>query len=74
MTVIGQDGALCDGLSTALFVMGADKAGDYWREWGGFEAVMITDSGGVIITEGLEERFTLSGAYAEAPLTVVRAA
>ena len=72
VTVIGEDGAVCDGLSTALFVMGADKASDYWRSWGGFEAVFITDSGEIMITEGLENRFTRSEKYADAPLAVVR--
>lgn len=43
VTIIGQTGRLCDALSTALFVMGQDKAEAYWRKFGGFEMILITD-------------------------------
>ena len=72
VTIIGSDGGLCDGLSTALFVLGLEGAADYWRQWGGFEAVLITDEGQVWITEGLEDRFTLTGTYAEGTVEVLR--
>ena len=32
VTVVSSDGTLADALSTALFVMGRDKAQDYWRQ------------------------------------------
>ena len=72
VTIIGSDGGLCDGLSTALFVLGLEGAADYWRQWGGFEAVLITDEGQVWITEGLEDRFALTGTYAEGTVEVLR--
>ncbi len=59
VTVTGPDGTLCDGLSTALFVMGLERAAQLWRDSGGFEAVFVTESGEVYITSGLEDAFTL---------------
>ena len=60
VTVIGADGAQCDGLSTAFFVMGKEAALEYWRTWGGFELVLVEESGTVTVTEGLSSSFTLS--------------
>lgn len=61
VTVVGDDGALCDGLSTALFVLGREAALDYWRTWGGFEAVLVEEDGTVTVTAGLADAFTLTG-------------
>lgn len=60
VTVVGPAGWRADGLSTALFVMGADKALTHWRETGGYELVLVTEDHEVIVTEGLADRFTLS--------------
>lgn len=61
-TIIGKTGLECDALSTAVFVMGAEKAEKLWREKGGFEMLLVTDDKRIIITEGLSEVFTnLSG-------------
>lgn len=59
-TIVGDSGRQCDGLSTALFVMGLDRAAEFWREDGAFEAILIDDQGGIHITEGLEDCFTLA--------------
>ena len=62
VTVVGDAGAVCDALSTALFVMGKEGALDFWRqhrdEWG-FELVLVDDSGAVTVTAGLESTFML---------------
>lgn len=52
-TVIADDGALCDALSTALFVMGAEKAERFWRNHPDFDMVLITDDGEILVTPGL---------------------
>lgn len=72
VTVIGKEGKLCDALSTALFVMGADKATAFWRENRGFEMILLTDANEILLTEGLENSFTLQKPYTSYPVTVIR--
>lgn len=60
VTVVGKSGALCDGLSTSLFILGTEAALEYWREWGGFEAILVEEDGTVTVTAGLANRFELS--------------
>lgn len=60
VSVIGDSGLLCDGLSTALFVMGPDRAADYWRQrHDDFDFVYYTQEGELLYTAGLEGRLTL---------------
>jgi len=52
--VWSRDGAAADALSTALFVMGAQKAMEYYNGHPGeFEAVLITKENKIILTPGL---------------------
>lgn len=60
VTIIAKDGKLCDALSTALFVMGAEQAADYWRANGGFEMLLVTNHNEILLTEGIAERFCLN--------------
>lgn len=60
VTIICPQGRLGDALSTALFVMGPQKAEEYWRENGDFEMILVTEEGEILITEGVADRFTLS--------------
>ncbi len=57
VTVIGKDGMRCDGLSTALFVMGPERAKEYWREKRDFEMILVTDGGKLIITPEVASEF-----------------
>ncbi len=59
VTIVCPDGALADALSTALFVLGKDRAAEYWRTYGGFEAIFITDDGNAYATEGIKGAFSL---------------
>lgn len=72
VTVVGREGKLCDALSTALFVMGAEDAIAYWRQYSNFEMILLAEKDGLYITEGLETSFTLQEEYDSYPVTVVR--
>lgn len=58
VTIVGDSGLFCDGLSTALFIMGYEDAVAFWRETGGFEMVLILEDGQIALTEGLEAQFS----------------
>lgn len=59
VTVIAQEGKLCDALSTALFVIGPDKAAAYWRQNQDFDMILITEDGELYLTPGIAEHFVL---------------
>lgn len=58
VTIVGEEGLYCDALSTALFIMGPDKAVAFWRAHRDFEAVLVTGDGQMLITPGLAGGFT----------------
>lgn len=59
VTIVSSDGTLADGLSTACFVMGKDRAVRLWRENPElFDMILITDSGEIYITSGISDSFT----------------
>lgn len=57
VTVIGDNSAVCDALSTAFFVMGIDRAAEYLREHTEINAIFIDKNGNITITAGLEDIF-----------------
>ncbi len=58
VTVVSADGTLADGLSTSLFIMGAEKAEEYWRDHADeFDMILLTEEGNLLVTEGLEDSF-----------------
>lgn len=63
VTVISANAFTGDCLSTALFVMGPDRALEYWRAHGGFEFIAVTEEGELLVTPGAAEIFTPLGAY-----------
>lgn len=72
VTIFTDEGVVADALSTALFVMGADRAAQYYREHGGFEYVILTQNGALYLTEGLADRFTLCEGYGYEPTIIGR--
>lgn len=59
VTIVSEDGTLADGLSTSLFIMGEEKAADFWREHKDeFDAILMSNNGTLYVTEGIENDFT----------------
>lgn len=71
VTIIAGEGRLCDALSTALFVMGEERALEYWRENKSFDVILIKDNAEVLITEGIADRFRLDGAHGDLAVRTV---
>lgn len=63
VTVIGENGALCDAYSTGLYVMGAEKASSLYSLLEGFEYIIVTKDEGILITEGIAPFFTNQSKY-----------
>ena len=54
-------GPMCDALSTALFIMGKDKAIEFWQNHSElFQMILVSDNNEVFISKGLQNRFTPS--------------
>lgn len=58
VTVVCDDGLDADGLSTACFVLGKDKAEKLLKKYNA-DGLFVDDSGHVWLTEGMKERFQL---------------
>ncbi|MBO4678238.1 MAG: FAD:protein FMN transferase [Lachnospiraceae bacterium] len=59
VTIVSEDPTLADALSTAIFVMGLDKATDLWRENAKvFDFIFYDDNGNLYITEGVKDVFS----------------
>ena len=72
VTVVGESGRYCDALSTSLFVMGAEKAEEFWRnENKGFDYIIITEDAGLLITKGISDDFIASSGRGDLKVTVV---
>ncbi|MBQ3427003.1 MAG: FAD:protein FMN transferase [Clostridia bacterium] len=63
VSIISEDGATADGLSTALFVMGLDKGSDFWRAHNGFDVIFVTGDGEIYVTDGLSGVFESERKY-----------
>ena len=58
VSIVCDDGALADGLSTALYVLGTERAIECWKEHADlFDAVLLTEDGKMYVTEGIEDAF-----------------
>jgi len=54
VTVVGKNAALCDAYSTAIFVMGREKAEKLYKESGEFEYIIVEDDN-IFVSENLKE-------------------
>ena len=58
VTIVSADGTLADGLSTSLFIMGKDKAAEYWRAHSDeFDTILEDEDGVLYVTEGIADDF-----------------
>ena len=59
VTIVSADGTLADALATSLYIMGKDKALDYWRDHSDeFGCILMDDDGELFVTKDLENDFT----------------
>lgn len=59
VTIVSADGTLADGLSTSLFIMGKDKAAEYWHAHSDeFDTILEDEDGILYVTEGIADDFT----------------
>ena len=73
VTVVSPSGLACDGLSTALFVMGLERGTQFWRDHPEleFEALFILEDGSLALTSGLKDSFTLAQGYEDREVEVL---
>ena len=59
VTIVSGNGTFADALSTTLFVLGKDKAKEYWKNHSDeFDYVMVMEDKTIIVSEGLKDDFT----------------
>lgn len=57
VTIAGRNEAMTDALSTALFVLGAEKGAELMKKIGA-EWIMVTEDGKITVSEGFKEGFS----------------
>lgn len=64
VTIVSEDGTLADGLSTSLFIMGKDKAIEFWKKHSDeFDTILMTDDDKLYVTAGISDAFTAEDDY-----------
>ena len=59
VSIVSEDGTLADGLSTSLFIMGKEKAAEYWRaHQKDFDFVLCEKDGTLVVSNGLRDKFS----------------
>ncbi len=65
VSVVSESGAYADSLSTALFVMGTEKAIDFWKANRDFDMILITKDKRIFYTKPLDEKISVLYDFAE---------
>lgn len=65
VTVVSESGVYADALSTALFVMGTEKAADYWRSHQDFDMILISKDRKIFYTDSLAGKISVIYSFAE---------
>ncbi len=63
VTIVAESGLYADGLSTGMFVMGLEKASDFWKQHKDFEMIIFTEEHNLYYTEGLVKTITVLGDF-----------
>lgn len=64
VTVVCGDGTLADGLSTALYVLGMEKAVDLWRSHSNeFDMILVDGSKKQYVTDGISDLYDSEADY-----------
>lgn len=71
VTIIADSGALADALSTSIFIMGLDEGSEYWRTYGGFDMLLMTESGEIYLTKNIKDYFTLEEEFSDREIHVI---
>ena len=70
-TVIADEGRLCDALSTSLYVMGTERAIEYWQQHHDFEMILVTDNGEIYLTDDIADHFNLDSYHSNMTIHVI---
>lgn len=72
VTVVGKESKVCDALATAFFVMGLEKTQNYLEKHKEIDVLILTEQGELYLTQGLQDKFTLSEPYKDIPVNVIK--
>lgn len=70
-TVICDDPVLADGMSTALFVMGKEKAIEYYNKYKNIDFILIDKNGEFLVTDGIADSFEPDGKFKDKKVTYI---
>ena len=64
VTIVSDDGTLADGYSTSLFIMGLDKAIEFWKENSDkFDMILYTNDEKLYVSSGISNDFSSDFEY-----------
>lgn len=64
VTIVSENGMLADGLSTSLYIMGLEKAMDYWRQHKeSFDMILVTEDRNIYVSEGISDDILCEDPY-----------